>query len=67
MNFDELLEKLDGFDHYYQSELKSTLDELELKRKKAWKVFLTILCCAVALVGSIFFITRIILQRLIRN
>lgn len=58
MNFDQLLEKLNGFDHYYHSELKIILEELELKRKKAWKVFLIILALAAFIVCSIFFITR---------
>lgn len=58
MNFDGLLEKLHGFDQYYQSELKFILDELELKRKSAWKVFLIVLACAAVIVGVIYFITE---------
>ncbi|MBL4602090.1 MAG: DUF3137 domain-containing protein [Emcibacteraceae bacterium] len=35
MNFEKLSAKLEGFNHYYESELKPKLLDLELRRKKA--------------------------------
>lgn len=35
MNFEGLSEKLEGFNHYYESELKEKLDALEARRKVA--------------------------------
>ena len=58
MNFDQLTDKLSGFDTYYQSELVAVLDDLERKRKQAFSTFVIVVMIVAAVMISLVIITR---------
>ncbi len=55
MNFEDLSEKLNGFNDYYERDLKEVLADIEIRRKKAFQNFLTA-GAIIALIAIVFLI-----------
>lgn len=58
MNFEGLSEKLDGFNRYYESDLRPLLAGLEVRRKAARKNLFTAAIPVVMIVVGVFIITQ---------